>query len=197
LILCFTHREKYINDTINGKYKPDWIGEKLGIPSTGGGLNGTAYDLVRFGNMILSGGTLDGARVLGRKSVERMTSQSILKPTYCWENNGDIVDFGIGFNRCRRSMFTFSENTFWHEGAGACALYIDPAEEMVAVWITESKQKRLLQYWEKSESLIMKHLTTKYQNFGMSILAVVVQNMFAECLVFVMTLNQRHQCLTT
>ena len=128
--------DKYIKDTISGTYKPDWIGEKLGIPSTGGGLIGTAYDLVRFGNMLLSGGTLDGARVLGRKSVERMTSQSILKPTYCWENNGDIVDFGIGFNRCRRSMFTFSENTFWHEGAGACALYIDPAEEMVAVWIT-------------------------------------------------------------
>jgi len=128
--------EKYINNNINGTHEPDWIGEKLGIPSTGGGLNSTAYDLVRFGNMILSGGTLDGARVLGRKSIEKMTSSSELKPTYCWENKGDIVDYGIGLNRCRRPMFTFSENTVWHEGSGACAMYIDPKEELVAVWIT-------------------------------------------------------------
>jgi len=75
-------------------------------------------------------------RVTGRISIEKMTSSSELKPTYCWGNKGDIVDFGIGFNRCRRPMFTFSENTFWHEGSGACAMYIDPKEEMVAVWIT-------------------------------------------------------------
>jgi len=127
--------EKYVNDTINGTYQPQWIGEKLNIPGTGGGLEGTSYDLNRFGNMMLSGGALDGVRILGRKAVERMTTIVSALPNFCWNAKEKERYYGIGFDMRNGPAFTFSQNTFMHEGAGACSLYIDPKEEFVAAWI--------------------------------------------------------------
>jgi CubicO group peptidase (beta-lactamase class C family) len=45
--------------------------------SGGGGLYSTARDYARFAQMLLDGGTLDGRRVLGRKTVELMRSDHL------------------------------------------------------------------------------------------------------------------------
>jgi CubicO group peptidase (beta-lactamase class C family) len=127
--------EKNVNDTINGTHKPSWIGEKLNIPLTSGGLDSTSGDLNRFGNMILFGGTFEGARVLGRKAVERMTTVSSALPNYTWGANEKERYYGIGFDMRNGPAFTFSQGTVMHEGAGACSLYIDKKEELVAAWI--------------------------------------------------------------
>jgi len=127
--------EKYVNDKINGTYKPHWIGEILNIPPTGGGLESTAYDLSLFGNMVLSGGTLNGTRILGRKAVEKMTNIATAFPNYCWNAKEKERFYGVGFDMRNGPAFTFSQGTFMHEGSGACSLYIDPKEELVAAWI--------------------------------------------------------------
>jgi len=127
--------EKVVNDIINGTYKPHWIGEKLNIPSTGGGLESTVYDISRFGNMMLFGGTFEGARVLGRKAVERMTTISSALPNFTWNAKEKERYYGIGFDMRNGPAFTFSQGTFMHEGSGACSLYVDPKEELVAAWI--------------------------------------------------------------
>ncbi|MCL2243296.1 MAG: beta-lactamase family protein [Treponema sp.] len=127
--------EKYINDVLNNTYEPKWIGEKLKIPETGGGLNSTVYDIVRFGNMMLNKGVLDGARIIGRKTAEKMTTHALRSiPDYCWNANERNRGYGIGFDMRNGINFTFSDNTFMHEGSGACSLYVDPAEELTAAW---------------------------------------------------------------
>ena len=45
--------------------------------SGGGGLVSTASDYLRFALMLLNGGELDGRRILGRKTVEYMTSNHL------------------------------------------------------------------------------------------------------------------------
>jgi CubicO group peptidase (beta-lactamase class C family) len=127
--------EKFTNSIINNTYEPQWIGEKLNIPSTGGGLDSTVYDLNRFGNMVLSGGTLNGARILGRKAVEKMTTVVSELPNFCWNANEKKRYYGVGFDMRHGPAFTYSQGTFMHEGAGACSLDIDPKEELVAAWI--------------------------------------------------------------
>jgi CubicO group peptidase (beta-lactamase class C family) len=131
--------EKYINDTINRTYESDWrspyVGEKLKIPSTAGGLDSTVYDLSRFGNMMLFGGTFEGARLLGRKAVEKMTTVASALPNFCWNTKEKERSYGVGFDMRNGPAFTFSQGTFMHEGSGACSLYIDPKEELVAAWI--------------------------------------------------------------
>ena len=140
--------EKFINDIINGTYEPMWIGEKLNIPSTGGGLDGTVYDLNRFGNMTLYKGTLDGVRILGRKAMEKMTTFAIHNiPNYCWGAKDTDRGFGIGFDMRNGPAFTFSPNSYNHEGAGACALYIDPQEELVAAWMVPFAKEG---WWSKA-----------------------------------------------
>ncbi|MCL2802321.1 MAG: beta-lactamase family protein, partial [Treponema sp.] len=128
--------EKHLSDVINGKpIEPHWIGDELNIPSTGGGLDSTSYDVNIFGNMVLSNGTLNGTRILGRKAVEKMTSIAVDYPNYCWGANEKKRFYGIGFDMRNGPAFTFSDGTYMHEGAGACSLIIDPKEELVAAWI--------------------------------------------------------------
>jgi len=127
--------EKYVNEKINGTYKPHWVGEILNIPPTGGGLESTVYDLSRFGNMVLSGGTLNGTRILGRKAVERMTTISSALPNFCWNAKEKERFYGVGFDMRNGPAFSFSQGTVMHEGSGACSLYIDYKEELVAAWI--------------------------------------------------------------
>ena len=128
--------EKYNNNTINGIVREeDGPWGKFKIPSTAGGLNSTVYDLSRFGNMMLSGGTLNGVRVLGRKAVEKMTTVASALPNFCWNAKEKERFYSVGFDMRNGPAFTFSQGTFMHEGSGACSLYVDPKEELVAAWV--------------------------------------------------------------
>ncbi len=110
------------------------------IPDTGGGLYSTAYDLSLFGRCMMNKGTLNGVRILGRKAVEKMTTLAIHDiPDYCWGAKTKSRGYGIGFDMRKGPAFTFSGGTFNHEGAGACSLYIDPSEELVAAWFVPYK----------------------------------------------------------
>ncbi|MDR2923275.1 MAG: beta-lactamase family protein, partial [Treponema sp.] len=135
-IVSDENMEKDINNLINGvSGEDDGPWRKYKIPSTAGGLDSTVYDLSRFGNMMLFGGTLDGARILGRKAVEKMTTVVSALPNYCWGANEKERYYGVGFDMRNGPAFTFSQGTFMHEGSGACSLYIDPKEELVAAWL--------------------------------------------------------------
>lgn len=126
-------RENWIKDVLSGEDKPHPLWDK--IPSTGGGMSSTPRNLVTFGNMVLSGGTLNGTRILGRKCVEKMTTTAIRNiPNYCWGANEPDRGYGVGFDMRTGTQFTFSEGTYMHEGAGASSLYIDPKEALVAAW---------------------------------------------------------------
>ncbi|MDR1700366.1 MAG: beta-lactamase family protein [Lachnoclostridium sp.] len=134
-ILSSEHMEERINDVLNGNTKEDPLWDK--IPGTASGLNSTSYDLNRFGNMMLAGGRLDGARILGRKTVEKITTLAIHdKPDSCWGARTKDRGYGIGFDMRNDFLFTYTPGvTYMHEGSGISAVYVDPKEEMVAAWI--------------------------------------------------------------
>lgn len=105
------------------------------IPKTGGGLKSTAYDLIRFGNAFVYNGRLEGARILGRKAVEKMSTVQLHNiPDYCWGAKEENRLYGIGFDMRQGPAYTYSEGTIMHEGAGPCSLDIDLKEELVAAW---------------------------------------------------------------
>src|SRR4029077_7818576 len=51
--------------------------EKPNMESGGGGLVSTTMDYARFSQMLLNGGTLDGNRIIGRKTLELMASNHL------------------------------------------------------------------------------------------------------------------------
>jgi CubicO group peptidase (beta-lactamase class C family) len=65
------------------------------FPSGGGGLFSTVDDYARFAQMLLNGGTLDGVRLLGRKTVESMRSNHLVMLDPPTRDNG-ADGFGLG-----------------------------------------------------------------------------------------------------
>ena len=126
--------EKEMQSVMDGTYMlSKW--DRLNLPGTSGGAFGTVYDLTLFGNMFLSKGVANGNRILGRKAVEFMTRKHIHElPNYCWGAEGTGRSYCIGFDLKIDEPFLTSPATYCHEGAGACALHVDPEEGMVAAW---------------------------------------------------------------
>jgi serine-type D-Ala-D-Ala carboxypeptidase len=101
----------------------------------GGGLWSSANDLLRFGRAMLRGGELDGVRVLGRPIVDLMTREVTVNGL---GTTGDrLLDdhYGIGWGKpgaaCPASPLAFG-----HGGVSGTRLWIDPAYDLVYVYLT-------------------------------------------------------------
>jgi CubicO group peptidase (beta-lactamase class C family) len=114
------------------------------FPKGGSGLSSTAYDVVRFGQMLLNGGELDGVRILSRKTVEAMVSDQLppnvkavtFGPTNSWA--GMRYGLGIGvMDDVAASARLGSKGSFGWPGFGTTDLLVDPKEEMVVVSFTQ------------------------------------------------------------
>ena len=103
--------------------------------SGGAGLVSTASDYARFLQMMLNGGVLDGRRILGRKTVELMTVDHLHGIEF---RPGQ--GFGLGFYviedvGARGVPGTVGE--FGWGGAYHSTYWVDPAEELVVVYLTQ------------------------------------------------------------
>ena len=107
------------------------------VPATGGGLFSCTEDLNRFGRMLINNGYADdGKRVIGRKAIDRMTENYTTPDILdnCWGAGGVYRMYALGPDTRRTADSHFSKGSFFHEGAGACSLLMDPQEKMVASW---------------------------------------------------------------
>lgn len=106
--------------------------------SGAGGLVSTAADYLRFQQMLLNGGELDGARILGRKTVELMTvSHTGEIPIWL---SGPGYGFGLGFRVVRDVGLTGmigSIGEFSWGGAYCTYFWVDPKEELIGVFMTQ------------------------------------------------------------
>lgn len=129
--------EEYIQKILSDTYESDKEEERWNkIPSTGGGLFSTTLDLIKFGTMLLQGGSYNGKHVISRKAIEKMTARvtsSNIKD-FCWNAGGVERPYGLGPDLRGGLTTIYSNGTFMHEGAGACSLIIDPVEKMVAAY---------------------------------------------------------------
>ncbi|MOA13915.1 putative penicillin-binding protein PbpX [compost metagenome] len=108
-------------------------------PRAGGGLYSTLWDLFRFGQMLLNGGTLDGVKVLSRKSVEKLSGNALDGGinAFCWGGRIESMIHGIGAALTGPGEW-IAEGTFGHEGAGRCKLLMDRKNQAVIVFFVPS-----------------------------------------------------------
>lgn len=126
--------EKEIENFLAHGKQSEGIWDK--VPRTTGNLFSTTLDLVKFGTMLLNNGTYNGKRILGRKAVEKMTSFYVTDEVkdYCWGAGGVPRAYGHGPDmRCNLASL-YTRGTYFHEGAGAACVIIDPFEKLVAAW---------------------------------------------------------------
>jgi CubicO group peptidase (beta-lactamase class C family) len=121
------------------------------MPGGGGGLVSTARDYLRFAAMLAAGGELDGARILGRKTVDLMLANHLDPETFgdrplgasaarSYANGGLGVGFGLTGSVIVEPAWTglpVSRGTFGWGGAASTFFWVDREEDLVAVFMTQ------------------------------------------------------------
>ncbi len=116
--------------------------------SGGGGLVSTATDYLAFCKMMLNGGILDGVRLLSRKTIDLMTANHLpggqdlteLSRSLFSEATMAGVGFGLGFAVTldpAKTMLAGSAGEYYWGGAASTAFWIDPAEDLIVVFMTQ------------------------------------------------------------
>jgi CubicO group peptidase (beta-lactamase class C family) len=121
--------------------------EKPVMESGGGGLVSTTMDYARFCQLLLDGGTLDGVRIIGRKTLQLMASDHIgphvnIQGTLTQPGHS----FGLGFGvRTQEGIASFagSPGQFFWSGMGGTFFWIDPKEELFAVFMSQGPGQRV------------------------------------------------------
>lgn len=126
-----------LDDSVSARHP----GEKLNAYDSGaGGLYSTAADYARFCQMLLNGGELDGASVLGRKTVQMMMSNQLTMLDPPVTQFSDAEGFGFGgavvIDVAKRGM-PGSLGQFGWPGAASTTYTIDKQERMVAIMMLQ------------------------------------------------------------
>jgi len=120
--------------------------EKPVMESGGGGLVSTTMDYARFCQMLLNGGALDGVRIIGRKTLQLMASDHLgpdvkVDSPLMPPGHG----FGLGFavrTQAGIAPFMGSVGQFFWSGMGGTFFWIDPAEDLFAVFMSQGPGQR-------------------------------------------------------
>lgn len=128
--------------------------------SGGAGLLATAEDYARFLQMLANGGELGGARVLSPKTVEVMTTNQV-GGLYGDRGQG----FGLGFwvtNDVGKTGKMGTVGAFGWGGAYFTTYWVDPAERLVAVFMTQLLPAGGLDLQTKFETLVYQSIVDSY-----------------------------------
>lgn len=109
----------------------------------GHGLFSTAWDYVRFAQMLLNRGELDGARILGPKIVDFMHMNHVSPALLPFEIGG-VPTSGYGFGLGSRVLLNVAESMkpgsvgeYGWSGAAKTYYWVDPQEELIGVFMTQ------------------------------------------------------------
>jgi CubicO group peptidase (beta-lactamase class C family) len=116
--------------------------------SGGGGLCSTAADYLTFCRALLGGGELGGVRLIGPKTLALMTSNHLpggrdlteMSRSLFSEANNSGVGFGLGVSVTMhppQTLIPGSPGEYAWGGAASTAFWIDPAEELITIFMTQ------------------------------------------------------------
>lgn len=133
---------KLIDDPLQSSY--------AGTPtflSGGGGLIGTSADYLRFCEMLRAGGTLDGERIIGSRTLDLMTRNHLadgrdltrMAVGAFSETAYEGTGFGLGFAMTLSQVATgtLGEGDYFWGGAASTIFWVDPREDLVVVFMTQ------------------------------------------------------------
>ncbi len=136
----------------------------------GGGLLSTTADYYRFCAMLRNGGELDGARLLGPRTIDFMTSNhlpdnvdlSVIARGSFSETTYDGIGFGLGFatrlNAVKNGNLGGVGEYNWG-GMASTAFWIDPVEDLVVIFMTQLMPSGSFNFRGQLHSIIYSALT--------------------------------------
>lgn len=132
--------------------------------SGGGGLVGTTADYLRFCEMLRRGGELDGARILGPRTVELMHMNhlpggaDVSQLAY----SADVVEvqpgvgFGLGFATSLGAVESggLGACDYYWGGAASTLFWVDPKEDLSVVFMTQLMPSEVIDFRGPLKSLV-------------------------------------------
>lgn len=119
------------------------LGDFLSDPEVhngGGGLVSTMDDYLTFAQMLLNGGEINGVRILGRKTVEYMTSNHLPADLVPYAANSLGEGYGLAVSVTvdeGQSRFLSSEGNFGWGGAASTYFRVDPKENLIIIGMAQ------------------------------------------------------------
>ena len=138
-----TEDEKGIEPANDGRTERYY--DKTQWYSGGGGLVSTTRDYLRFCQMLLNGGILDGTRILSRKTVELMTIDHVGRMSRASSILAAGYGFGLNFAvhvDPAKSGLNGSVGEYNWGGLAGTSFWIDPAEELVGIYMIQMMPPR-------------------------------------------------------
>ena len=128
---------------INVRTRPQYL-------SGGGGMVSTARDYLRFAQMLLNGGELDGVRIVSPHTIRFMTTDhtagitgAARGPAY---GPGPGYGFGLGFavrQTNGNAPWPGTAGDYNWGGLGGTYFWIDPEQKTIAIWMMQSVAQRV------------------------------------------------------
>jgi CubicO group peptidase (beta-lactamase class C family) len=131
-----------------GQPRDPLISKMPGLPSGGGGLYSTAADYLRFAQMMLNGGELNGKRLLKRTSVDMMRTNVLNEHTLNSKSGiGPIrIQPGLGFGYDFAVMTDpaalkspLGKGSYWWFGIAGTWFWIDPTNDVVFIGMIQRR----------------------------------------------------------
>jgi len=146
---------------------------KPAMLSGGGGMVSTVADYARFCQMLLNGGTLDGVRILGPKTVALMTSDQL--PANAERHTpvalslgafGPVPEmgtsFGLGFAvrvDPGRNPLPGSVGDFSWGGITGPLFWVDPQSKLLVVFMAQAPRANLNLIWRQTRTMVYQAMT--------------------------------------
>jgi len=124
---------------------PAWLDSKT-LFSGGGGLYSTTHDYMRFAQMLLNRGELDGERILGTRTVELMASNHVGDLYGPAANRAEGLGFGLTVEVVLDPVLANTrrgEGSFSWGGAFGTYFWVDPYNDLVAVMMIQTPNGEL------------------------------------------------------
>lgn len=144
---CYTLRPDGSRAIFDRGVDSHWLNRPTQL-SGGGGLVSTALDYHRFCTMCVNGGTLDGVRIISRKTLDLMACNHLpgnadlttMSRSLFSEATNAGVGFGLGFAvtmDVAKTMVPGSAGEYYWGGMFSTAFFIDPVEKLHMVFMTQ------------------------------------------------------------
>lgn len=136
---------------------PKW--EDKGFYAGGGGLSSTAMDYARFIQALVNGGSYNGNRILGPKTIELMTADQFVGLNKKGAGISDIPGktFCLGFGLITedaKGLNSKSPGTYEWSGYFSTKYFIDPKEELIFVGMTQILPFQHSEFYDRLTAII-------------------------------------------
>src|SRR5262249_34335663 len=148
LAACYSADVKAGNFTLQDDPAASSFLSPPSLISGGGGLCSTAADYLTFCRALINGGELGGVRLIGPKTLQLMTSNHLpggldlpgMSRSLFSEATYNGIGFGLGFAVTMdpaKTLIPGSRGEYNWGGAATTSFWIDPAEELITIFMTQ------------------------------------------------------------